>query len=570
MKCSKLSFSTLREAPAQAELASHQLMLRAGMIRAFASGIYTWLPLGLRILRKVETIVREEMNRVGAQELLMPIVQPAELWQKTGRWEQFGPELQRCKDRHGRDFCLGPTHEEVITELARRELRHHQQLPVNFYQIQSKFRDEIRPRFGVMRAREFMMKDAYSFHLDETCLKHTYQAMFDAYSRIFDHIGLRFRAVSADSGNIGGAISHEFHILAESGEDEIAFSDSSDYAANVEYAESIAPSDTPESSSDTPLQCHDTPGQRTISEVAHFLGTSTRQCTKTLIATGKDGELVALVLRGDHELNTSKAEKIDAIATPFCLADISRIENELNCPVGFLGPVGLKIPIIVDRSARTLVDFVCGANQEGKHLTGVNWCRDLPEPEVADLRRVVCGDPSPDGNGRLRLARGIEVGHIFQLGDKYSALMGATCSDDQGHAKPFLMGCYGIGISRVVAATIEQNHDARGIIWPQSIAPFQVILIPINMQKSIRLRQATMSFYKELQDAGVAVLLDDREKRPGVMFKDAELLGIPHRLVISERGIDAKEIEYCNRRNGEIQHLPQSSVLDFLRTQAVI
>lgn len=565
MRTSRLLLATLKETPADAEVISHQLMLRAGMIRKLAAGLYTWLPLGLRVLRKVETIVREEMDRAGAQEVLMPAVQPAELWQESGRWEDMGAEMLRLKDRHQREFCFGPTHEEVITDLIRSELRSYKQLPANFYQIQTKFRDERRPRFGVMRAREFLMKDAYSFHLDMASLEDTYRVMHEAYCRIFDRIGLSYRPVLADTGAIGGSGSHEFHVLADSGEDAIAFSDTSGYAANVELAEALAPAEA-RPAPGAGMATVDTPEQRTIEEVSAFLDVPPGQTLKTLVVRGDSAEapLVALVLRGDHELNAIKAAKLEAVADPLEFAADADIRAALDCGVGSLGPVGLAIPLIVDRSAAALADFVCGANVDGKHLTGVNWGRDLPEPETADIRNVVPGDPSPDGNGTLAIARGIEVGHIFQLGEKYSRAMNATVLDESGQAVVMAMGCYGIGVSRVVAAAIEQNNDERGIIWPQAIAPYQVALLPMNMHKSERLREAAETLYRELTANGFEVLFDDRRERPGVMFADMELIGIPHRLVLGERGLDNGEIEYKGRRDSDSQNIPLDGVMDFL------
>ncbi len=565
MRTSRLLLATLKETPADAEVISHKLMLRAGMIRKLAAGLYTWLPLGLRVLRKVEIIVREEMDRAGAQEVLMPAVQPAELWQESGRWEDMGAEMLRLKDRHQREFCFGPTHEEVITDLIRNELRSYKQLPANFYQIQTKFRDERRPRFGVMRAREFLMKDAYSFHLDMASLEETYRVMHEAYCRIFDRIGLTYRPVLADTGAIGGSGSHEFHVLADSGEDAIAFSDASDYAANVELAEALAPAQA-RPAPGAGMATVDTPEQHTIEEVSAFLDVPPGQTLKTLVVRGDSAEapLVALVLRGDHELNAIKAGKLTAVADPLEFAADADIRAALGCGVGSLGPVGLAIPVIVDRSAAVVADFVCGANVDGKHLTGVNWGRDLPEPAVADIRNVVPGDPSPDGNGTLAIARGIEVGHIFQLGEKYSRAMNATVLDESGQAVVMSMGCYGIGVSRVVAAAIEQNNDERGIIWPQAIAPYQVALLPMNMHKSQRLREAAETLYRELTANGFEVLFDDRRERPGVMFADMELIGIPHRLVLGERGLDSGEIEYKGRRDSESQNIPLDGVMDFL------
>ena len=566
MRLSQFPLSTLKETPADAEIVSHQLMLRAGMIRKQAAGVYSWLPLGLRVLRKVETIVREEMNRAGALELLMPAVQPAELWQESGRWEQYGPELLRLNDRHQREFCFGPTHEEVITDIARRELRSYKQLPVNYYQIQTKFRDEIRPRFGVMRAREFLMKDAYSFHIDQASLETTYQIMYDTYTRIFTRLGLKFRAVRADSGAIGGSVSQEFHVLADSGEDAIAFSTESDYAANVEAIEAPAPAgNRPDPAAE--LQTVDTPGKHTIEEVSGFLGTAPALCIKTLLVEGAESAVVALVLRGDHELNAIKAENHPDVAVPLAFAGDRQIREAAGCSAGSLGPVGLEIPVIVDHAAAQLADFACGANTDGRHLTGVNWGRDLAEPQVADLRNVVDGDASPDGKGLLQIARGIEVGHIFQLGKKYSEAMQACVLDEQGREVDMTMGCYGIGVSRIVAAAIEQNHDEHGMIWPEPIAPFQVAIIPINMKKSQRVREAVDALYSELTDAGLDVLLDDRVARPGVMFADMELIGIPHRVVVGEKNLDRDMLEYKSRRDTESRDVPRDAIVTLLREQ---
>jgi len=564
MRLSQFPLSTLKETPADAEIISHQLMLRAGMIRKQAAGVYSWLPLGLRVLRKVEAIIREEMNRAGALELSMPAIQPAELWQESGRWEQYGPELLRLQDRHRREFCFGPTHEEVITDIARRELRSYKQLPVNYYQIQTKFRDEIRPRFGVMRAREFLMKDAYSFHADQSSLEATYQVMYHAYANIFTRLGMDFRAVQADSGAIGGSVSHEFHVLADSGEDAIAFSTDGDFAANVEAAEALAPaSERPPPAGE--MQRRETPGQHSIDEVSAFLQTRPENCLKTLLVLGTDTEVVALVLRGDHELNIVKAERLPAIAAPLEFAGDEQIRLAAGCSAGSLGPVGLSIPVIADRTAACLGNFVCGANEDGVHLTGVNWGRDLPEPELADLRNVVAGDPSPDGRGSLAIARGIEVGHIFQLGTKYSKAMQATVLDEQGREVPMIMGCYGIGVSRIVAAAIEQNHDDSGMIWPTSIAPFQVALLPMNMKKSQRVREAAENLYAVLSAAGLEVLLDDREARPGVMFADMELIGIPYRIVVGEKNLDRGMLEYKSRKDAASRDLPQAEIVALLR-----
>lgn len=564
MRTTQILLATQREAPADAEIVSHKLMLRAGLVRQLASGIYTWLPMGLRVLRRIEHIVREEMDRSGAQEILMSGVQPAELWQESGRWEEYGPELLRLEDRHQRQFCLGPTHEEVITDLVRREIRSYKQLPANFYQIQTKFRDEIRPRFGIMRAREFLMKDAYSFHLDENSLQATYQDMHDCYTRIFERVGLRFRAVVADSGSIGGNTSHEFHVLADSGEDQIVFSETGGYAANIELAETAVPGGERAAATQ---ECEkvSTPGQHSIAELANFLGVKEAQCLKTLIVRAADGGLIALLLRGDHELNRVKAEKLEGVASPLSFASAEVIRKELGCDIGSLGPQGLDIPMVADHSAAHLSDFVCGANENGMHITGVNWVRDLDDVQRADIRNIVDGEIAPDGDGKVSIARGIEVGHIFQLGTKYSAAMNANCLNEKGEATTLIMGCYGIGISRIVAAAIEQNHDDKGIIWPESIAPFTLALVPIHMHKSQRLREAVMALYEQLQQAGINVLLDDRRERPGVMFADMELLGIPHRLVFSERGLDANSLEYKGRCDEDSQDIPLDSAIDFIR-----
>jgi len=565
MRTSQFPLATVKETPADAEVISHKLMLRSGMIRKLAAGLYTWLPLGLRVLRKVEQIVREEMNRAGALEILMPAVQPAELWEESGRWERYGPELLRMTDRHERRFCFGPTHEEIITDLARAELRSYKQLPVNFYQIQTKFRDEIRPRFGVMRAREFLMKDAYSFHLDHASLESTYEDMYQAYSRIFSRVGLDFRVVEADTGTIGGSRSHEFHVLAASGEDDIVFSDSSEYAANLELAEAPAPTEARPAPRE-PMRTVDTPGRHSIDEVSRFLGAPPQRCLKTLLARGESAPVVALVLRGDHELNPVKAAKLEAVAAPLQMASEDQIRGAVGCAAGSIGPLGLEIPVIVDRSAAAVADFVCGANADGRHLTGVNWGRDLPEPQqVEDLRNVQERDPSPDGKGRVTIARGIEVGHIFQLGTKYSEAMNATVLDEQGRAAVMTMGCYGIGVSRVVAAAIEQNHDERGILWPPNIAPFQVALLPMQMHKSYRVREAAEAVYRQLADAGLDVLFDDRPLRPGVMFADMELIGLPHRVVVGERALDQGQIEYRGRRESESKLLPIEAIVEHLQ-----
>jgi prolyl-tRNA synthetase len=566
MRASHFHLATLKETPTDAEITSHQLMLRTGLIRRLASGLYTWMPLGLRVLNKVEAIVREEMNCAGALELLMPAVQPAELWHESGRWEQYGPDLLRFKDRHDRDFCLGPTHEEVITDLARHELRSYKQLPVNYYQIQTKFRDEIRPRFGVMRAREFIMKDAYSFHLDRASLQSVYDTMFEAYARIFARLGLEFRAVLADTGAIGGSQSHEFHVLADSGEDAIAFSDASEYAANVDLAPAPRP-EAPRPAPSAELRTVDTPNTDTINEVSRLLAVTPSRCLKTLLIKGEHGEIIALTLRGDHTLNAVKAEKIEGIKRPLTFADEQEVVDAVGCRPGSLGPRGLGLKIIADHAALQLSDYICGANIEGKHLIGVNWSRDLPEPESADIRNVVEGDPSPDGIGRLLIARGIEVGHIFQLGDKYSRAMNATVLDEKGAAQPMIMGCYGLGVTRVVAAAVEQNHDARGIIWPAPIAPFQVALIPINMHKSQRLMQAAQALYDEMYAADFDVLFDDRNLRPGVMFADQELIGIPYRIVLSERALDAGRLEYQGRSEVKSTDIAIADTIEFLRAR---
>jgi len=564
MRVSQFPLSTVKETPADAEVISHQLMLRAGLIRKLASGLYTWMPYGLRVLRKVETIVREEMNRSGGIELLMPSVQPAELWQESGRWEQYGPELLRITDRHNREFCYGPTHEEVIVDLVRNEVHSYKELPVNFYQIQTKFRDEIRPRFGVMRAREFLMKDAYSFHLTQESLQDTYEQMYETYTRIFTRLGLDFRAVQADTGSIGGNASHEFHVLAASGEDDIAFSSESDYAANVELAEALPPQSPRPDATET-LSEVDTPKQHSIEEVSRFLDIPAECCLKTLLVEGEEeGEVIALVLRGDHELNEIKAEKLPGIATPLTFASEEDVIRTAGCKPGSLGPVGLSLRLIADHAAAHVTDFVCGANQDGKHLRGVNWGRDLPEPETADLRNVMEGDPSPDGKGTLSIVRGIEVGHIFQLGRKYTEALKASVLDENGKSSTLTMGCYGIGVSRVVAAAIEQNHDERGISWPEPIAPFELAIAPINMHKSQRLRDYVEDLYSRLKSVGYEVLLDDRNVRPGVMFSDLELLGIPHRLVVSERGLDSGELEYKGRLDKEATQVALDQLDAFL------
>jgi prolyl-tRNA synthetase len=556
MRTSHLLISTQKETPSDAEIISHQLMLRAGLIRKLSAGLYSWLPMGLRVLRKVERIVREEMDAAGALEISMPMVQPAELWQESRRWEQYGAELLRLQDRHEREFCLGPTHEEVITDIARNEIRSYKQLPLNFYQIQTKFRDEIRPRFGIMRAREFLMKDAYSFHLDAPSLQVTYDRMHEAYTRIFTRLGLHFRAVEADTGSIGGNTSHEFHVLADSGEDAIAFSDSSDYAANVELAAALppAPSSDP---GQQPLARLATPNIHSIEALSEFAGVPTSQCVKTLIVQGAEaGSLVALVLRGDHQLNSVKAEKLPEVAAPLTLADEAQVRAAVGAGFGSLGPIGLPMTVIADHAALACADFVCGANEDGAHWQHANWTRDCSTARAADLRNVVAGDPSPDGKGTLQIKRGIEVGHIFQLGEKYSAAMGAQVLDENGANVTLSMGCYGIGVSRIVAAAIEQNHDQHGIIWPEPIAPFAVAIVPINAQKSPEVAAVAEALYTALCAAGIDTLLDDRAERPGVKFADMDLLGIPHRLVIGERALAEGNIEYKSRTGGETEALP--------------
>ena len=564
MRLSQNPISTLKEVPADAEVISHRLMLRTGMIRRLAAGLYVWLPLGLRTLRKVERIVREEMDRAGALEMCMPTIQPAELWKESGRWTKYGPELLRFKDRHDREFVYGPTHEEVITDIARRELRSYKQLPVNFYQIQFKFRDEIRPRFGVMRAREFLMKDAYSFHTDEASLAQGYRLMYEAYSRIFTRIGLKFRAVRADAGSIGGDTSQEFHVLADSGEDAIVFSDADDYAANLEVAATVAPA-APRPSSSEPLTKVATPNARTIADIAALLGVDAARCVKTLLVDGSDGGVVALVVRGDHELNAVKSQKLPGVASPLRMSSADRVRKATGTEPGFIGPIGFTGKIYVDHAAAHLADFVCGANEKDMHFRGANWGRDLESPLSVDIRNAQRGDPSPTGRGTLEIARGIEVGHIFQLGQLYSEAMHAAVLDEQGKSLTMFMGCYGIGVTRVVAAAIEQNHDASGIIWPDAIAPFQVVLVPINYQKSARVQEAADALYRQFNDAGIDVLLDDRDARPGVKFADSELMGIPHRIVIGERGLDAGNLEYRHRRETESTEIPLSDPIGYIR-----
>lgn len=567
MRYSESGLTTLKEVPADAEIVSHKLMLRAGLIRRLASGLFTWMPLGLRVVRKIEAVVREEMNRAGALELLMPAVQPAELWQESGRWEQYGALLLRMSDRHDRDYCFGPTHEEVITDIARRDLRSYKQLPVNFYQIQTKFRDEIRPRFGVMRAREFIMKDAYSFDLDAAGLEASYQRMHAAYSAIFERLGLRFRIVNADSGEIGGNRSQEFHVLADSGEDAIAYCDEDGYASNIEMAATIAPDGKRPVAAQT-LTKVATPGARTIEALSKMLEIGPQQTLKTLIVEGT-AQPIALALRGDHELNAVKAQKIPGVASPLTMADAESVRRTTGSEPGYAGPIGLDIPVFYDHATANMADFVCGANAPDTHYTGVNFDRDIALPETVDIRNVVEGDPTPGGKGTLKIARGIEVGHIFQLGDKYSLAMGATVLDKDGKDRVLEMGCYGIGITRIVAAAIEQNHDDKGIIWPAPLAPYDVVLVPINLHRSNAVREAVESLYTELTERGFEVLLDDRDARPGVMFADAELIGIPHRLVVSERNLASDELEYRHRRHTEARHLKREEALKLLEESSV-
>ncbi len=569
MRASRFLIATLKEVPADAEVISHQLMLRAGLIRKLAAGLYTWLPMGLRVLHKVENIVRNEMDQAGGQELLMPAVQPSELWEESGRWDQMGAEMLRLKDRHNRDFCFGPTHEEVITDLIRNEIKSYKQLPANFYQIQTKFRDERRPRFGIMRAREFLMKDAYSFHLNHESLDETYQLMHQTYTRIFNRIGLEFRPVLADTGAIGGSASHEFHVLADSGEDAIAFSDQSDYAANVELAEAMAPADKPATPGQD-MALVDTPNAKTIDDLVTQFKQPIEKTIKTLIVQGSEESgqpLVALLLRGDHELNEFKAVKLPEVASPLQFASEETIRQTIGAGPGSLGPVNLSIPCIADRSIAAMSDFSTGANIDGKHYFGVNWQRDVELPKVADLRNIIEGDPSPDGKGKLIIKRGIEVGHIFQLGKKYSEAMKAGVLDENGKTSIMTMGCYGIGVSRVVAATIEQNHDDKGIIWPDAIAPFHVVIVPMNIKKSDAVRNKAEELYTQCQQAGFDVLLDDRGERAGVMFADMELIGIPHRIVIGDRGLDKGMLEYKGRQDTDNQDVAVNSIIDFLKSK---
>ena len=584
MRVSRFFLSTLKEAPAEAELVSHRLMLRAGLIRRLGNGLYTWMPLGLRVLRKVENIVREEMDAAGAIELLMPAIQPAELWQESGRWDQFGPQMLKLKDRHERDFCFGPTHEEVITDIVRRDIKSYRQLPLNFYQIQTKFRDEIRPRFGVMRAREFVMKDAYSFHVDKASLSKTYQDMYDAYARIFTRLGLKFRTVAADPGAIGGTGSHEFHVLADSGEDAIAFCPNSDYAVNIELAEAVAPA-TSRAAPTQSLEKVATPGVRTIDDLCRFLKVPPEKTIKTLVYQGVEG-LVALLVRGDHVLNELKASKLPRIKLPLQPASEDQVRAAFGAGFGSLGPLfdhpkftrrrkvaqmdaaRAKLAIVVDRAVNAMSDFSVGANEDEFHYQGVNWGRDLPEPKhVFDIRNVVAGDPSPDGKGALEICRGVEVGHVFQLGTKYSAAMKATFLDENGKERPIEMGCYGIGVSRIVAAAIEQNNDERGIIWPLPIAPFELAIVPIGAKKSDTVRETAEKLYAELAAAGVEVLLDDRDERPGVMFADMELIGIPHRVVVGERGLKQGHIEYQGRRDPAAQPIALAAAVAAIKSR---
>ena len=565
MRASEFLISTLKETPSDAEVVSHQLMLRAGLIRRVAAGIYNWMPLGLRVLRKVEQVVREEMERAGALELAMPVVQPGELWEESGRWEQYGPELCRLEDRHQRPFCLGPTHEEVITQIARSEIKSYKQLPVNLFQIQTKFRDEIRPRFGVMRSREFIMKDAYSFHIDQECQERTYWRMHEAYTAIFTRLGLDFRAVEADTGSIGGNHSHEFHVLAESGEDAIAFSTDSDYAANVELAPAMTTSVVDAAAEAPTLEKFATPGMTTIDDLAEQLGIAAQQSIKTLLAKDEQGSLVALVVRGDHRLNAIKAAKLPGMASPLLLAEPDEVRDTLGAGFGSLGPVGAPIRVVVDHTAAQMPHFVCGANEDGYHVKGATWGRDVPNAEFADIREIVSGDPSPCGAGTLEIRRGIEVGHIFQLGTKYSETMNASVLDEQGRSQPMVMGCYGIGITRIVAAAIEQNHDENGIIWPAAMAPFDVAIVPLGMDKSEAVAQATERLYAACQDAGLSAFLDDRRERPGVKFAEMELLGMPLRVTVGERSLAEGNLELTHRHSGETEMIAADTILDRLQ-----
>ncbi|MCG8370520.1 MAG: proline--tRNA ligase [Proteobacteria bacterium] len=567
MRFSQFPLTTLKEVPADAEIVSHKLMLRAGLIRRLASGLFTWMPLGLRVLRKVEAVVREEMDRAGALELLMPAVQPAELWQESGRWDRYGPLLLRMHDRHERAFCFGPTHEEVVTDIARRELKSYKQLPVNYYQIQTKFRDEIRPRFGIMRAREFIMKDAYSFDIDRDGMRESYDRMHAAYTAIFERLGLRFRVVDADSGEIGGSRSQEFHVLADSGEDAIAYCDEDGYASNVETAATSRP-DVERRAPVGELEKFPTPGVKTIADLCGLLDITPDRTIKTLIVEGSDAP-VALVLRGDHELNAVKAQKLDGVASPLTMADDAAIRGAIGAGAGSLGPVGMPLRTYFDHATAALSDFTCGANEDGFHYKGVNFGRDIDEPETVDLRNVVAGDPTPGGRGRLGIARGIEVGHIFQLGAKYSEAMGATVQDESGRNRLMEMGCYGIGVTRIVGAAIEQNHDDKGIIWPQPLTPFDVVLVPINMHRSEAVREAAEALYVEMTEMGLDVLFDDRDARPGVKFADAELIGVPHRLVVSERGLGNGELEYRHRRDEDSRMMKRDDALTLVRETSI-
>ncbi|WP_392561178.1 proline--tRNA ligase [Orbus sturtevantii] len=569
MRASQYLLSTLKETPADAEVISHQLMLRAGMIRKVASGLYTWLPTGYRVLKKVEKIVREEMNKAGAIELLMPVVQPADIWQESGRWEQYGPELLRIKDRGDRDFVLGPTHEEVITDLVRNEVSSYKQLPLNFFQIQTKFRDEVRPRFGVMRSREFIMKDAYSFHTTQESLQKTYETMYAAYSAIFTRAGLDFRAVQADTGSIGGNWSHEFQVLADSGEDDVVFSTESDYAANIEKAEALAPTITRAEPTKV-MELIETPNAKTIEELVKQFNLAVEKTVKTLIVKAdpeSKHQFIALLVRGDHTLNELKAEKLELVASPLEFASEQEIYTAIGAGPGSLGPVNIKLPVIIDRDVAVMSDFSAGANIDGKHFFNINWQRDVNLPTVADIRNVVEGDLSPDGKGTLLIKRGIEVGHIFQLGTKYSKAMNATVQGEDGQNHVMIMGCYGIGVTRIVAAAIEQRHDERGIIWPEAIAPFNVAIIPMNMHKSEKVQQTAEKLYAKLQAAGIDVFFDDRKERPGVMFADAELIGIPHTIVIGERNLDNGEVEYKYRANSDKQMIRADSIIDFITSK---
>ncbi|MGC6359223.1 proline--tRNA ligase [Bisgaard Taxon 45] len=568
MRTSQYLFSTLKETPAEASIVSHQLMLRAGMIRPLASGLYTWLPTGLRVLNKVEKIIREEMDKSGALEVKMAVTQPAELWQESGRWEEYGPELLRFKDRGDRDFVIGPTNEEVITDLVRRELSSYKQLPLNLYHIQTKFRDEVRPRFGVMRSREFVMKDAYSFHTTHECLQNTYEVMYQTYSNIFTRLGLDFRAVQADTGSIGGSASHEFQVLAQSGEDDVVFSTESDFAANIELAEAVALGER--GAATEALHLVDTPNAKTIAELVEQFNQPIEKTVKTLVvhATEESGhKLVALLVRGDHELNEIKAEKVDIVASPLQFATDEEIRAVVGAGTGSLGPINLPMPIVIDRTVANMDNFSAGANQDGKHYFGINWERDLPVPHIADLRNVVEGDPSPDGKGVLQIKRGIEVGHIFQLGTKYSAAMNATVQGEDGRPQTMIMGCYGIGVTRVIAAAIEQHHDERGIIWPDNIAPFKVAIVPMNMYKSESVQQFAEELYRTLTAQGVDVIFDDRKERPGVMFADMELIGVPHMIVIGEKNLEKGEIEYKHRRSGEKEMIAKDQLLAVLKAK---